>query len=179
MTKTEMTELFAVMSLAWPQAEMFRNGVGKLGPTIALWTACLEEVDYWTAQKALVKLCRSCKFPPTIAELKEKCDEVNHEVKAEIRGAWDNLRLYSRFGEKSLVDVYHELKPGDRSKAVIDAMGGPDKLYITCTHTFGDGRKEEVTEANVRCFFDTYERLLRKQSTGLPAHTERRAIKDG
>lgn len=41
MTKKEMTELFGVMLLAWPNAEMFKGGVAKLGPTIELWTACL------------------------------------------------------------------------------------------------------------------------------------------
>lgn len=41
MTKKEMTELFSVMLLAWPNAEMFKGGVAKLGPTIELWTACL------------------------------------------------------------------------------------------------------------------------------------------
>lgn len=46
MTKKEMTELFSVMLLAWPNAEMFKGGVAKLGPTIELWTACLTDVDF-------------------------------------------------------------------------------------------------------------------------------------
>ena len=38
MTRKEMTEIFTVMSLAWPSAEMFKGGVERLGPTIKLWT---------------------------------------------------------------------------------------------------------------------------------------------
>lgn len=76
MTKKEMTELFGVMLLAWPNAEMFKGGVAKLGPTIELWTACLTDVDFWLGQQAVIRLCRECKFPPSIAEFKEKADAV-------------------------------------------------------------------------------------------------------
>lgn len=72
MTKKEMTEIFSVMLLAWPNAEMFKGGVAKLGPTIELWTDCLSDVDFWLGQQAVIRLCRECKFPPSIAEFKEK-----------------------------------------------------------------------------------------------------------
>ena len=58
MTRKEMTEIFSVMLLAWPNAEMFKGGVQKLGPTIELWTACLPDVDFWQGQQAVIKLCR-------------------------------------------------------------------------------------------------------------------------
>ena len=72
MTQKEMTELFAIMLLAYPNAEIFKGGIQKLAPTIELWTRCLPEVDYWTGQHAVLKLCRECKYPPTIAAFKEK-----------------------------------------------------------------------------------------------------------
>ena len=72
MTNKEMSELFSVMMLAWPNAEMFKGGVAKLAPTIKLWTSCLPEIDFWTGQQALIKLCRVCKYPPTIAEFKSR-----------------------------------------------------------------------------------------------------------
>lgn len=41
MTHKEMSEIFAVMLLAYPNAEVFKGGIAKLGPTINLWvTAC-------------------------------------------------------------------------------------------------------------------------------------------
>lgn len=37
MTHKEMSEIFAVMLLAYPNAEVFKGGIAKLGPTINLW----------------------------------------------------------------------------------------------------------------------------------------------
>lgn len=158
MTKTEMTELFAVMSLAWPQAEMFRGGVDKLGPTIALWTACLQDLDAWTAQKAMVKLCRECKFPPAIAELREAADAVNREIQGEVQMAYlyarNAVQMAGTRGE-TLEEVYKGLPV--RSQKVIDAMGGmeafapPDKPFF-----------------NASGFETTYEKMLRSNPAGLP-----------
>ena len=76
MTKKEMTELFSVMLLAWPNAEMFKGGVAKLGPTIELWTACLTDVDFWLGQQTVIRLGRGCKFPASSAECKVEADAV-------------------------------------------------------------------------------------------------------
>ena len=81
MTHKEMSEIFAVMLLAYPNAEVFKGGIAKLGPTINLWVTCLPEIDFWTGQQAVVKLVRECKFPPTIAEFKEKAEKVQAEVR--------------------------------------------------------------------------------------------------
>ena len=67
----EMTELFLVMLLAWPNAEAFKGGIPKLTPPIKLWTSCTADVDFWTGQQAVIHLCQHCKFPPTIAVLCE------------------------------------------------------------------------------------------------------------
>ena len=62
MTHKEMSEIFAVMLLAYPNAEVFKGGIAKLGPTINLWVTCLPEIDFWTGQQAVVKLVRECKI---------------------------------------------------------------------------------------------------------------------
>lgn len=95
MTHKEMSEIFAVMLLAYPNAEVFKGGIAKLGPTINLWVTCLPEIDFWTGQQAVVKLVRECKFPPTIAEFKEKAEKVQAEVRARIDQAWSYLKLDS------------------------------------------------------------------------------------
>ena len=100
MTKKEMTEIFSVMLLAWPNAEMFKGGVAKLGPTIELWTACLSDVDFWLGQQAVIRLCRECKFPPSIAEFKEKADNVQQEIKPLVQSM-------NRLFGKIFVAVYH------------------------------------------------------------------------
>jgi len=157
-TKTEMTELFAVMSLAWPQAEMFRGGVDKLGPTIALWTACLQDLDAWTAQKAMVKLCRECKFPPAIAELREAAERVNAEIEGEVHTAYlyaRNAVMLAETRGETLEQVYRELPT--RSRKVIDALGGMEAFAPSDKPMF-----------NMHGFTETYERMLRSNPAGLP-----------
>lgn len=127
MTKKEMTKLFSVMLLAWPNAEIFRGGMGKLAPTIQLWTACAEDIDFWTGQQAVYRLCKTGRFPPTIAEFREQADKINAEIQSaadltafEIRGAGTP--------DGSLEDYYRHLPQESFTRAVIDAMGGPGAL---------------------------------------------------
>lgn len=126
MTKKEMTELFSVMLLAWPNAEMFKGGMQKLGPTIELWTACTADVDFWTGQQAVIRLCKTNKFPPTIAEFLEQVGGVRTEIKSEISLAWNGVK----FGSRGLTpgEWYATLRPGEKVKEVVDQMGGPEKL---------------------------------------------------
>ena len=100
MTHKEMSEIFAVMLLAYPNAEVFKGGIAKLGPTINLWVTCLPEIDFWTGQQAVVKLVRECKFPPTIAEFKEKAEKVQAEVRARIDQAWNYLSSIWALGKR-------------------------------------------------------------------------------
>ena len=102
MTHKEMSEIFAVMLLAYPNAEVFKGGIAKLGPTINLWVTCLPEIDFWTGQQAVVKLVRECKFPPTIAEFKEKAEKVQAEVRARIDQAWNYLKLDMDHGNRQM-----------------------------------------------------------------------------
>lgn len=151
MTKTEMTELFAVMSLAWPNAEMFKNGVGKLGPTIALWTSCLSDLDFGTAKKAIVRLGVACKFPPTIAELRTAADEVIAEMRDEAYRSYSMVRnavtLIGATGQ-TLDGIYETLPI--RSRKVIDAIGGMEAFVQPDKPMF-----------NMTGFIGTYEQLLK------------------
>lgn len=161
MTKKEMTEIFSVMLLAWPNAEMFKGGVAKLGPTIELWTACLSDVDFWLGQQAVIRLCRECKFPPSIAEFKEKAEAVTSEVKERIDVAWNHLKF--SLDEKSPEEVYATLPEGE-TKAVIAAMGGPAKLIVHSEHHYGSGRIEPYDYYDYSGFFTEYKQLLRQAS---------------
>ncbi len=147
MTQKEMTEIFGVLLLAYPNAEVFKGGIQKLAPTINLWCTCLADVDFWTAQQAVIKLCRECKFPPTIAEFKEKADAVTAEVKQQIDSDWNLfLRQPIRFGNATPQEVYD--KAPEKIKAIVDDMGGPDKLLITEIHTMGDGSEKKFEMFN-------------------------------
>ncbi len=127
MTGKEMTELFAVMLLAWPNAETFKGGIAKLAPTIKLWVSCTADVDFWTGQQAVIRLCQHCKFPPTIAEFREQVANVNKDIER----LTDRVRQELRNADLmygSLSALYEELPPGGFTRAVIDTVGGVDAL---------------------------------------------------
>lgn len=161
-TKKEMTEIFSVMLLAWPNAEMFKGGVAKLGPTIELWTACLSDVDFWLGQQAVIRLCRECKFPPSIAEFREKAESVKGDVARQIDQAWSYLHMMIKTMDATPLEAY--IDSPAMTKAAIDAMGGSDKLIITEPHTMGDGSQGPHKMFNYDGFRYAYEQLLRRKS---------------
>lgn len=134
MSNQEMTELFSVMLLAWPNAEMFKGGVAKLGPTVQLWTSCTKDIDFWTGQQAVAMLCKSSKFPPTIAEFRQASQAVGEKIQNCIASDWAGLRrcvMRHRDKEGSLKERvqrwYDNLPPG-LARSAVDRMGGPQKL---------------------------------------------------
>lgn len=80
MTKTEVTELFSIMMLAWPQARMFQPET--LRQTVELWAASTQDIDFETAKRAALTLCQRLKFPPSIAEFREAAEAVRETDRA-------------------------------------------------------------------------------------------------
>ena len=162
MTRAETTDIFALLMLAYPQAEMVRAEnqaalEAKLAPTVTLWATCLKDVDFWTAQQATILLCQRCKFPPTIAEMREAAADVAARTRSEVEWAYMTARgeVNSLRDGEGLEVAYQRLSP--RCRKTIDAMGGmeafapPDKPFF-----------------NMTGFESTYERLLRANPVGLP-----------
>lgn len=132
----EMTKLFSVMLLAWPNAEAFKGGIPSLTPTIKLWTSSAADVDFWTGQQAVIRLFQHCKFPPTIAEFREQVDNVNRDIKQLTDRAFLEIRnaeaMYGSFSA-----FYAKLPPGNFTRAVIDTVGGIGALTRTWTDNSG------------------------------------------
>lgn len=161
MTRQEMTELFSVMMLAWPNAEMFKGGIQKLGPTINLWALCLEDVDFWLGQQAVVKLCKECKFPPSIAEFKEKASDISRDMKYRIEQEWSYVRY--RLDHGTPQEVFEQMRDGI-AKQSIASIGGPDNLIVKDEHIYGDGRRVPYEHYNFDGFYQAYETILRQSS---------------
>lgn len=158
MTSKEMTELFAVMLLAWPNAETFKGGIAKLAPTIKLWTSCTTDVDFWTGQQAVVRLCQKCKFPPTIAEFREQADCVNQDIKRLTDRTFQEIRSADlMYG--SLATFYNELPPGDFTRTVIDTVGGVEALTVISKDRGG----REHSMWNLRGIEDACQAVIRKR----------------
>lgn len=155
MTEREMTELFSVMMLAWPNAEMFKGGARKLGPTIKLWTMCLADVDFWTGQQAVVQTCKTCKFPPSIAEVRKAADDVTRREKTEMENAFLALRNEILLCDGNLDEAYKGLP--SKTRRVIDEMGGMERFAPPGAESY-----------NTDDFYAVYKRMLRRSAKGLP-----------
>lgn len=127
MTDVQWTELFMVMILAWPNAEVFKGGIPKLGPTIKLWESRTKDIDFWTAQQAVARLCDTCKFPPTIAEFREQAKKIGDGIRSKVSATFEEIKLAETFGE-GVEGWYRRLPANSIERVTVDAMGGPDML---------------------------------------------------
>lgn len=158
MTNKEMTELFAVMLLAWPNAETFKGGIAKLAPTIKLWTSCTTDVDFWTGQQAVIRLCQKCKFPPTIAEFREQVESVNRDIKALCDRTFQDIR-HADVMYGSLDAFYKGLPDNSLTRMTIDVMGGLGAL----TSISKDCGGREYSMWNWRGIEDACESIIRRR----------------
>lgn len=126
MTQKEMTEIFSLLLLAYPNAEMFKGGVGKLKPTIELWTAALPDVDFQTGQQAVIRFIRTSRYPPTIAEFRENAEAVKRELEGRSGEAWANLKMLMNGMGMSPAEAV--ARSPEFVRQVVRNMGGPEKL---------------------------------------------------
>lgn len=139
MTRMQMTELFTIMSLAWPQAEMFRGGIANLGPTITLWTNCTPDVDFQLGQIAVFQLCQTCRFPPTIAEFRKAVSNVVSGLENEALERWNMLLLWGK-------EEFQRIMAGDSATNAVVRQIGPDGNW----YQFLDAYKSARIQAKAR-----------------------------
>ena len=73
MTKREALELVNVLAAAYPRQVLEK-------PTIDLYTLYLQDLDYRVTQRVIANHIRNEKWFPTIAEIREACVEMVHEI---------------------------------------------------------------------------------------------------
>lgn len=92
MTRQEVNQLMALVKVNWPSA--FR-GLGENEKKIlfASWFVALRDISAQTATLALLKLVSSCKFPPTVAEIREKVCKIRDEAEEIVllEESWNDL----------------------------------------------------------------------------------------
>lgn len=146
MTREEMSQLFALIRLAWPNAPMLRPD--KLKATISLWTLCLPEVDFLTGQMAMIQLCRTSHYPPSIAQMRETAESIQKGIEDEIHHAILAMRnpYYRGFG------------PGNPNRAARAAalMGGEEGMLVPV-----DG---DTSRYNIEGFRDAYLRVCQEET---------------
>jgi len=129
MTKSEMTELFAAIMLLYPHDKLFSRGIEALKPTIELWTKVVN-IDFQTAQRALILAFRKCKFPPTPADILEAAADLQSYLVSKVDEAVSSIKS-GCFLHGSLEAYYDSLGKGSPIRAAIDAVGGPSSLYVS------------------------------------------------
>ena len=122
MTKSEMTELFAAIMLLYPHDKLFSRGIEALKPTIELWTKVVN-IDFQTAQRALILAFRKCKFPPTPADILEAAADLQSYLVSKVDEAVSSIKS-GCFLHGSLEAYYGSLGKGSPIRAAIDAVGG-------------------------------------------------------
>ncbi|WP_409969583.1 replicative helicase loader/inhibitor [Bengtsoniella intestinalis] len=167
MTKLETSEIFSLMMIAWPNAEMFRGGLSKLDVTITLWHRCLGGTDRWIGQCVAYELCKTNKFPPTIAEFLEKCTELTQFHTYEVYRLLNQVKRGSYMYE-DLQEFVNTLPTSSLLSQLIFAMGGASNLVKPA----GDKQRW-----NLEAFEMAYWQTIKKTAPQLTAGT--RAIEGG
>ena len=84
MTTKESAQILAVLTAAYPNA--YKNMTEKEAAAVALvWAAQFADVHYNIVFMALQKAISTCKYPPTVCEVKEKISSLHWEAYEEIR----------------------------------------------------------------------------------------------
>jgi hypothetical protein len=164
-TKSEVAKLVAVMAAAFPNAKVTPE-------TSSVYERMLADLEYPAANAAVERLLATCKFLPTVAEIRESALTLTSgEVRAGGEAWGDVLRLIGRYGARRYDD-------GWRASSVIE-----DPVAAECVQALGWVNlcdSEDQTADRAR-FIQLYEQLAakhrRKQlSESLPAMQRYRAL---
>lgn len=112
MTKQEISVLLGILYTAYPRFYVDITSEER-DDAIALWQAMLSDIDLKTAKLALHKLIATCKFPPTIAEMRECVTAVKYLPVADAGAAWAEvnmaIRLYGFYRQDEALASMSEL----------------------------------------------------------------------
>ena len=102
MTRKEVTEIFSIIMVAWPNSKIFSDEQ-KLKPAVETWAACTKDIDFWTAKKTIISLCQNSKYPPSINEFRERAAEINAKLAEDAKTLLDMIRIgFNLYGNEAL-----------------------------------------------------------------------------
>ena len=168
MTAKEISEIFTIWALNWPNAEMFQGGVKMLDFRCRIFATQLSDVDYWDGLLGAARSLRVRKYAPNIAEFSEDIAEAKRQMKNEIDSAYLSARnsiVFFHDAGESVEQIVSRLP--ERTQTVIRVMGGIDAFLPPDGQYF-----------NMDGFTRTYEMLLRKRNM-LTGEKFKPALPDG
>ena len=86
MTREDAKRIVSIIAKAFPRFTIVEDKEG-----MDIWAECLADIEYEDARKCVIDSIKCAEFPPTIAEIRKRHDELMAERK---RTAGDILRYY-------------------------------------------------------------------------------------
>lgn len=119
MTQKEVTAVLAIIKVAFPS---FCKD-GAIDQTIILWSEMFKDENAIVVTEAVKSLIATSKFPPTIADVKEKIQLVTQPQGMTEMEAWEKVLLAVRDS------YYHAQEQFDRLPSIIQrVVGSPSQL---------------------------------------------------
>lgn len=154
MTPKEISEIFTIWALNWPNAELYQGGEQMLDLRCKIFAEHLSDVDYWDGLQGAAYSLKTRKFAPNIAEFREDIEMARRKIQGEINERYSALRngylIAKRLGKPTDEFIKHLPR---RTQTVLRVMGGLEAFAPPDSPTF-----------NYDGFIQTYMTLLRKRN---------------
>lgn len=107
MNRKEIISLLGIATANFPSMQE-----RDMKPTAVLWEKALSDIDYQTAQSALLKVLSTSKFFPTVAELREAVGQITNPRQLDAMEAWgligEAIRKYGYYRQKEALESLPE-----------------------------------------------------------------------
>lgn len=143
MTTQEFATISAAIRAAWPSANIMPDRQSK-----EVWWTMLSDLDYKPCLMALKEHMSTCKFPPSIAELREKTAGMTQAPVRDWGEAWEDVKKAIRFK-----GMYREQ----------EALEQLDEITQKCVRRLGfkslcTSENETADRANFRMIYEQEQR---------------------
>lgn len=143
MTTQEFATISAAIRAAWPSANIMPDWQSK-----EVWWTMLADLDYKPCLMALKEHMSTCKFPPSIAELREKTAGMTQAPVRDWGEAWEDVKMAIRFK-----GMYREQ----------EALEQLDEITQKCVRRLGfqslcTSENETADRANFRMIYEQEQR---------------------
>lgn len=143
MTTQEFATISAAIRAAWPSANIMPDRQSK-----EVWWTMLADLDYKPCLMALKEHMSTCKFPPSIAELREKTAGMTQAPVRDWGEAWEDVKRAIRFK-----GMYREQ----------EALEQLDEITQKCVRRLGfqslcTSENETADRANFRMIYEQEQR---------------------
>lgn len=87
MTEQEFMKIASAIKTSYPTVKVLQDKA-----SMDIWYMMLRDLDYRVCQNAVLELISTLKFPPTIAEIREKCSRLTSPEVKDWGEAWEEVQ---------------------------------------------------------------------------------------